>query len=207
MAKGKLKQKSKWRGRINKDTLNLVIAVCAVLISAASFYATFLQAQSEEKQVKASTWPYLQFSNGNFNPETNEAEIFLKVNNVGVGPAMLKNFTMEYQGIKSQNIYDILLDCCAPEGNDRSWFAETGAREKVGFIVTDVINNRILPADGELLVMSLKRTDNNGAFWDIFNDVRWQIKGEACYCSLLDDCYQTDFVSDPNPVQTCKRLN
>ena len=199
--------KSTPRNKVSKDTLNLVIAVCAVLISAASFYATFLQAKSEEKQVKAATWPYLQFSSGNYNSETEEAEIFLKVTNVGVGPAMIKSFSMEYQDIISNNIYDILVACCAPQGAGRAWFSEDEAQEKVGFIVTNVVNNRILPADGELLVISLKNVGTNGDFWETFNDARWKIKGRACYCSLLDDCYVTDFVNDPAPIKSCKIVN
>ncbi|UTW55543.1 hypothetical protein [Kordiimonas sp. SCSIO 12610] len=200
-------KKSEQSTRITKDTLNLVIAVCAVLISAASFYATFLQAQSEEKQVKAATWPYLQFSSGNYDTEAEKAKIYLQVENVGVGPAIIKNFSMSYddgdaKGIKkSSNVYDILLACCAPEGADRSWFAKPEA--KAGFIVTGIVNNKIMPVGKELQVLSLELDDNNREFWDRLNNSRWKIKAEACYCSLLENCYQTDFVNEPVAVKAC----
>ncbi|MEI8643908.1 hypothetical protein P4S60_16800 [Pseudoalteromonas sp. Hal040] len=51
------------------ERLNLFLALCAIIISAASFYATYLQASAAERQVKAATWPWLEVMTGNFNEE------------------------------------------------------------------------------------------------------------------------------------------
>jgi hypothetical protein len=196
--------KSEHRRRVSKDTLNLVIAMCAVLISGASFYATYLQAQSEEKQVKAATWPYLQFSSGNYNIETEEEELYLRIENVGVGPAMIKNFSMSYEDIESHNVYNLLAACCIPEGEDKLWLSKPEVHNKVGLIVTDTVNNRILPVGNAINVVMIKKTDGNEEFWNKVNHDGRKIKGQACYCSLLDNCYQTDFVNEPVLVKSCK---
>ncbi|MFC1690280.1 hypothetical protein ACFL07_11610 [Pseudomonadota bacterium] len=57
---------------VSSERLNFIIAVCAILISGASFYATFLQANSAEQQVKAMTWPLIEFTHSNFDVETGE---------------------------------------------------------------------------------------------------------------------------------------
>ena len=49
---------------ISSQRLNLILALCAILISAASFYATYLQADSAEKQVKAMTLPLIGSDEG-----------------------------------------------------------------------------------------------------------------------------------------------
>jgi hypothetical protein len=199
--------KSKQSFKIGKDTLNLVIAGCAVLISAASFYATYLQAQSEEKQVKASTWPYLQISSGNYDTANEEHKVYVRVQNVGVGPAIIKNFSMFYDGVESDNIYDILAKCCGPEGGTRSDLINPKSREKTGFIVTSMVKNKILPDGRDISIFQIKKTDQNEVFWDAVNNSRWKMKGKACYCSLLEDCYQTDFENEPVPVKSCKDVS
>ncbi len=196
--------KSEHRRRISKDTLNLVIAVCAVLISGASFYATYLQAQSEEKQVKAATWPYLQISSGNYNLEDEEHRISILLENVGVGPAIVKSFTMSYEDAESSDIYEILTECCIPEGEGRSWLVKPESHAEVGSILTNSVTNKILPNGSAIAIVQIKKTDTNSQFWELIDVSRWKMKGKACYCSLLDDCYRTDFVNEPVLVNSCK---
>jgi len=64
-------QRKAW---FTNERLNLFLALCAIIISAASFYATYLQASAAERQVKAATWPWLEVMTGNFN----EKKIYLK---------------------------------------------------------------------------------------------------------------------------------
>jgi hypothetical protein len=199
--------KSKQRPKIGKDTLNLIIAGCAVLISAASFYATYLQAQSEEKQVKAATWPYLQISSGNYDAENDEHKISVTIENVGVGPAIIKSFKTSYDGVEINDIYDIFTKCCAPEGKDKSWLINPENRAEIGFIVTDTVENKILPNGNAIEIFQLKKTDTNQQFWDAVNNSRWKMSGDACYCSLLENCYQTDFENEPVPVKLCKDVS
>ncbi len=61
-----MEDKSELSNGISSERLNLILALCAILISAASFYATYLQADSAEKQVKAMTLPLIQFTSGSW---------------------------------------------------------------------------------------------------------------------------------------------
>lgn len=173
------------------DKVQLVIAVSAVLISAASFYATYLQAQSEKLQVKAATWPYLEVSSGNFDVERNEERIYYKLMNSGVGPAILKSFSLGFDGEYSDNPYDIFQRCCVPED------AETG------YVITGGTGARILPAGGEILVFRIDRGEKNGAFYERMDKERFNLTAKACYCSLLERCYSTDFSGDIEEVEQC----
>ena len=75
---------------LTNERLNLFLALCAIIISAASFYATYLQANAAERQVKAATWPWLEVMTGNFNEEKNSEEITFYIKNSGSGPAIIK---------------------------------------------------------------------------------------------------------------------
>ena len=58
-----------------KFNFEMLIAACAVLISIASFYATFLQANAAEKQVTAMTLPLMNFLTGNVHPDGTHPQI------------------------------------------------------------------------------------------------------------------------------------
>ena len=60
-----------------EQKLNLTLALCAVLISLASFYATYIQASAAEQQVKAMTLPLLQYATSNVEEVTHQPVNFL----------------------------------------------------------------------------------------------------------------------------------
>ena len=193
--------------KISNDRINLVVAACAILISLASFYVAYRQADAEERQVKAATWPYLQLSSSNYDINSGKETISLKVQNAGVGPAMMHGFSMTYKDTVSHNAYDILAACCLPEGETRKWLTAPETRELAGFIVTSSTGRRILPIQSDLTVVSFEKTEKNLDFWDKVNNERWRVKARACYCSLLEDCYLTDFEADPLPVKQCPAVS
>lgn len=82
-------QNTQRNGWFTNERLNLFLALCAIIISAASFYATYLQANAAERQVKAATWPWLEVMTGNFNEEKNSEEITFYIKNSGSGPAII----------------------------------------------------------------------------------------------------------------------
>jgi len=189
--------------KLRSDRLNLVVATCAIAISLASFYVAYLQADAEEKQVKASTWPFLQLSSSNYDVTSEKEAISLRIENAGVGPAMMHGFSMSYKDTVSQNAYDILAACCLPEGETKRWLTASESREQAGFIVTSSTSRRIIPVQDEVTVVSFEKTEKNLNFWNRVNNERWRVKARSCYCSLLEDCYLTNFEADPLPVKQC----
>lgn len=189
-------EKKKW---LDKDNINLMVAVCAVLISAASFYAAYVQSLAAERQVKAETWPFMQVSHGNFDVETNNLILNYRIVNAGVGPAYLKSLSLRYKNAAIEGFGDILAECCIEEGETRA-----SLRPFVNNVITGRPPPVILPPGDHILLFSWAQTPENKFLWQRIDAARWNITGEACYCSLLDECFQTDFVSDPSPVAMCK---
>ncbi len=191
----------KW---LDKENVNLMVAICAVLISAASFYATYVQSDAAERQVKAETWPYLQIDNGNYDLDTQEHKLYMRVENAGVGPAHLKQFQLYYKNQPVRNILRAALLCCADEGD--TVLDESGqVREKFNNFITGDVVPRIIPAGEHKLVFSLMQTEANRDLWSRLDRARFDLTATGCYCSLLDDCFETDFEAEPVPVKACRR--
>lgn len=86
-----------------------------MLISAASFYATYLQADAANKQVKAMTLPLLQFATGNWNTELERREITFTLKNAGLGAAIIKNFHFIYNKQEYSTYSEYFKACCEQE--------------------------------------------------------------------------------------------
>ncbi len=178
------------------DRVQLVIAVCAILISGASFYATYLQAQAESLQVKAATWPNLQFSSGNVDDETGRYLVSMQLANRGVGPANIRWFRMRWGEVQSNNINEILDACCLADQAEAE--APTSRR-----ITTSFTENLVLGAGEELLIVKIDPEFNHEDMVAKSNRMRFELLMGACYCSLLDTCYVTNFIEDPVEVPIC----
>lgn len=182
------------------EKINFIIAVCAVLISAASFYATYLQAESSEKQVKAMTLPLLDFEHSNWDTKTNSYRLQLKITNAGAGPAILHRAEFEYQGKQFADLRAIIKACCQESYSD---FLATSDVAKRRYTVNAPLQNAILPGLQELTFFEVVDQDNSHPFWQQFETVRFAINAKLCYCSLLGDCYQSQGITNVVEVEQC----
>ncbi len=180
-----------------------MIAFCAVLISAASFYATYLQADSAEKQVKAMTFPLLYFDHGNIN-EKDEKEVILSVVNAGIGPAMIKSVTVAYQGKKYSHFYPILERCCSEKLLSYIELMKAQAVRELPQFSTSPVNNSVLAGQSTLDFFRFKYHPENEQLWEQINEVRFNVKYSACYCSMLGDCFETSERHQLKPVASCQ---
>lgn len=188
------------------EKLNLLIALCAVLISAASFYATFLQADAAEKQVRATTWPMLEYGHGNASDVDFEPWIYMTVTNGGVGPAHIQHFEYQWQGKTYGSIQAIIRDCCQSaisEVEQRILAQEENEGNLVTGGITDSPRGRVLSPGNKVYMYQLPKNDITQPIWDALNDVRWELEASACYCSVLEDCYVTNFTDPPVEVNQC----
>ncbi len=199
-------KKKKW---LDKENVNLMVAVCAVLISAASFYATYLQSAAAERQVKAETWPYVQLRMGNYDVEARELKLYMYVENAGVGPAHLKSFQLYYKGESVRTINQVLPLCCIDK-EESAFDSEGRIKPKFNSIVVGAEAPAIIPAGDELLIYTIVKNSDNEELWNKLDIERFNLSAKGCYCSLLDECYQTDFENEPVEVDFCpvpKRVN
>jgi len=186
--------------------LNFIIALCAILISGASFYVAWLQANSAEQQVKAMTWPLIEFTHGNFDVETREKNLTLSLRNAGVGPAIVKSVTFILGEERHESLQDFLNACCSEAFDD--YIEEIKGNEfdeDAWTLTTSPSAGIILPVDGQLDFLSLVNHPSNQSLWHAINKGRWQLRLEVCYCSLLENCYLTDKPGQVQEVKACER--
>jgi len=190
--------------RFSEQKLNLTLAICAVLISVASFYATYIQANAAEQQVKAMTLPLLQYGTGNVDAETNEPVITFSLTNGGVGPAIVKSVTYKYHGKSSTDFFDYLSDCCLKELKQFNNNQPRNLGLSKGGYVTSSTYNVVVPAQDKIEFYKLYRGELSEALWSKLNVERKHLKVETCYCSLLDECYLTEKKGVVESVASCK---
>lgn len=180
--------------------LEITLALCAILISIASFYATYLQASAAEKQVTAMTLPLLNFGHGNYSSEEKRAKVTYFINNVGVGPARIKSAHLVYEGQRYNALFDYFDACCKAEY--KSAIEETKQNVNYG-LLTSGIENRILLNGDDIRFIQLPKAEVNSALWNKLNDVRWKTEMEVCYCSLLDNCYWLKSQNEITETNSC----
>ncbi|WP_444996502.1 hypothetical protein [Aliikangiella sp. IMCC44359] len=188
----------------SNEKLNFVLAICAILISAASFYATYLQAKSSEQQVKAMTYPMIQFLHGNYDTESEEKRLTFTLKNAGVGPALVKSVSYEYQGKSYSSMNAYLKACCELAYQELLNTVKDQKTAISGAQLTSAqINNRVFPAAEEVNFLSINYDPMNEKLWYQLNKERWKLNLTVCYCSLLDNCYLAKGKGDIINVSAC----
>lgn len=185
----------------SSQKLNLTLALCAILISVASFYATYLQANAAEKQVKAMTLPLLQYETSNLDDKTYKRVIQFTIANGGVGPALIKNLNFNYKNKRYKNIPQVINACCSNEYAEYRQQASVGLSQ--GGDVTRAVVNRILPAQQEIKFYELYDGEITNKLWQKLNDERFQLRVSGCYCSLLDECFNMEENGIVKPIKFC----
>lgn len=186
----------------SSQKLNLTLALCAVLISVASFYATYLQADAAEKQVKAMTLPLMQSTTGNFNDETKEKTIYFILENAGVGPALIKNISYIYKGEEYNTILDFMKACCDKERSIYHQKISKNGKRSYGSVSSTVLNT-IIPAQTKVRYFQLFHGPDSNEFWNKLDRERFEVSTKLCYCSLLDECYLTQTNGVVEPIESC----
>ncbi len=192
------------------ERVNLMLALCAIIISAASFYATYLQANAAERQVKAATWPWLQFGTGNFNTAAKKWELTFELTNSGAGPANIKYVAYHYQNETYTDIYKFLDACCNTSEYEKALKeAQSKAENDInvfnefGWLLTEGANNTLLSAGDKKNLLQFSKSKFNQRVWDKLEQARQELETETCYCSLLDQCYISINNSAVKQVEAC----
>lgn len=174
-------------GKINMEML---IAFCAVLISVASFYATFLQANAAEKQVTAMTLPLMNFTTGNYDNDSKSMVIKYTLANKGVGPATIETFLIKYNNSYHSDIYQYLKDCCEKELKAfHKARGEEPETHRLPLLVTEEPQQQITPSGDDIEFLLMAKHSVNSSLWDAVDNARRDTSLAVCYCSLLDNCY------------------
>jgi hypothetical protein len=184
----------------SRHWLDWIVPICALGISFVSLLLAVVHGQAMERMadansrmVKASSWPYLEYSTGNV--EENRAQIELRIGNVGVGPARVKGLEIFWRGQPVADHNQLLMRCCG---------ATSGSTLHM---LVNQIGGRVLPARQTESFLVLPRDAPNESVWRRLDQERTNVSARVCYCSVFDECWVADLsmkeTSVQRPVEQC----
>jgi hypothetical protein len=181
--------------------LDLIIAGSAIFISVVSLVVSIHHGRTmeqlvaaNEKQVKASTLPILRYGTGNVTD--NQRMIHFQLMNGGTGPAIIEWFRLKWNGEPTTGPQDLLERCCG-----------RGKPVKIRSAWNDVASGTTLPARDIRNVFGVPAAGVDADVYEFLNrEARFRVEAEACYCSVLEECWLTDFKDQPREVKSCERI-
>ncbi len=182
---------------------DLVVALCALLISGVAAAASAYQTYVIRQQYSATVWPYLTFISS-----SSETFFSLTVSNDGIGPALIRTAVVSRNGkpidvqanpsTSPAIFYAILPERNAAEADERT--AHKHGRTSV--TVSSIVRGDVIPA-GQTL--QLLRVDGQFITHHIVANMR-RFDLQICYCSLLGSCWIKrlwDPAVEPHAVASC----
>ena len=180
-----------------KRWMDMAVTATAIIMSLISLQVGVENARTQEKMVAATSRPILFYTTGNRDDEGAES-ISMTIRNVGVGPAFLKHLDVRYQGKSLSGAHDFLLTCCMSPAE-----RQAGNTAWLG-LGTQRVGQSVMPAGDDSLMLRLKKTETNKEVWERLNRARFQVTMNACYCSVLEECWRSDLSGlEPEQVDEC----
>jgi hypothetical protein len=183
--------------------LDLILAGCAIFISIVSVIISIHHGHTmeklvaaNEKQVRASTLPILRFTTGNFDSTDKVKMIHFDLANGGTGPALIEWLRIKWNGVPTTGPHDLLERCC-----------RSGSSATPSSIWMNIASGMNLPAAESQRVFYVRAQDSDPDFYKrLDTDARFKAEAEACYCSVLDECWITNFKSRATAVNACEAI-
>lgn len=184
--------------RVGHAAYDLVIAGCAILISCISLYIAVKQSRTMDRTLAATSWPLLQYESGNTDDQ-NKPVILMSINNAGVGPALVKRFRLVYNGKSYAQQYDFLADCCG-----YSVTSVDPTKVVAGVPLTSIVEGSVIRGGDAANYLTMPLASTNLAAWKKLDRARFKVTFDACYCSVLGDCWRSDLTGlEPRKVDEC----
>jgi hypothetical protein len=181
----------------NNRFVNSVVSALAIFVSLVSLWLAFSANRTQERLLAASSWPHLTFGHGNFDSERQRPSISLELKNGGNGPALLRWAVVRLDG-RPMGDPRALFDACCTIKKD-------GQRIKTSNISSPATNT-ILTAGETRNIMGFDKVDESIEVWEALDKARWSLEFEACYCSLVGDCWVYHSTDDQRiDVDTCAK--
>jgi hypothetical protein len=169
--------------------LDLTLALSAMFVSIVSLAVAVHHGSAMDRLVAANSWPFLMYGTSNLDPQGNR-RISLSIENAGVGPARIQTFEVWWQGQPVSNAPELLRRCCMTD----SQTPIDSSTARALHLVIGQIASRVMRAGDVENFLTLELKDANADIWRRLDIARFQIKMRACYCSVFDECWQTDLV-------------
>ena len=167
--------------RTGHKRLDMILAVCALLVSLVSVVLGIENAIAMRQLVAASSWPYVNVGVSNGNAEGGAA-LNLLVQNKGVGPAKVKSLEVFYDGKPM-------------EGEEALMRTLTGGKPVP--IVRSRVVGSVLSADETVHFLSVPTHSVPEGDLLQMAKLSEKITIRTCYCSAFDECWVTDRTVKP----------
>ena len=177
---------------------DMAMALAVLLVSAGSLLVTLQSGNSmealvaaNERLVRAQSTPILQYDHGNISDDGQE-QLEFSIRNVGTGPARVVWFEMLPDGKRYSTIGQWLID--SGEGD-------------ISFTSSPINRTMLAPNDERRMATWKVPADAAGrSRWTQIDRERFDTPVRACYCSVFDQCWQSNLEADiPQEVPNCER--
>ncbi len=178
---------------------DLVVALCAVLISTIAAGAAIYQTHVIAQQYNAAVWPYLSFD-----MENSPTFIELDVRNDGLGPAIIRSVAITWDGKPEPSIEALF----SPRTNSaflheiRRLMLKSKTRPTGTLTTSTPTDGMVIPANSSHTIVRL----GGAAFAQLLRPAVSHFDLALCYCSLTGDCWLSDFKNrdaEPPRVRNC----
>ncbi len=176
-------------------TLDLIVAVSAIVISFASLWVALRADRTQERLLQASVWPYIEYDTSDAT-ENGGKRLAFEIRNAGVGPAIVRSFAVAYDGHYYPTLRELMAACCN---------VHPSKRHKHGIFASTVRDRVIMAHESVVFIQVLPSLSDPQSYASISSS-RFHISVQICYCSVLGDCWLFDTARDEQPqaVDKCR---
>ena len=179
--------------------LDLTLALSAMFVSLVSLAVAVHHGNAMDRLVAANSWPFLMYGTDNMDPQ-GKRHISLKVENDGIGPARIQTFEVWWQGQPVSTGPELLRRCCMPDSRTP---IDSPTARSLNLVIGQIASRVVRAGDSETF-LSLELKDANADIWHRLDVARLQLKMRACYCSVFDECWETDLEqTSAKSVRSC----
>jgi hypothetical protein len=181
---------------------DLVIAVCALLIStlatgASWWQARVLQAQTRvlQEQLGAQVWPYVSVTE-----DTYKDSAQISIANDGLGPGVVRSGVVLVSGVPTSSFVDLLHAILGPH-----IIARAPHGSKMSISANSVAPGSVLRPGESTTILGITSKTYVKKFVAAFQRMDFRI----CYCAIIPGkCWLSDSASsrDPQPMPACREV-
>ena len=156
-----------------KRDIGLWVGMMAVVINIITVSVYMYQAHIMQTQQHASAWPYLEWL-----PSFNEETYYIEITNNGIGPAIIKNVTIELDGESFPSIDSLFVRLIGT-----SYFPH----------LTSTVRNRVMPPGKSIRLFQI---DEEKWVYTVFSEMRkHEFKMRICYESIYGDAWTSEGIA------------
>jgi hypothetical protein len=181
----------------------LAIALSALAVAFVSLRMGTRAIEANDRLIAASVWPFVQVNNENLS-EGGAQHIRLSLTNEGAGPAKIHTFELFYRGKAMHSSAEFLAECCNYHGPSNRTAKDL---DTPGVVTTRSASEFVLRPGDARIILDVRLTTDNEAEWKALAKARAVVSYQACYCSVLGQCWSSALRSlSARPVAVCPRV-